>query len=64
MKCSGCWNGFCDLADELYMEPHQFADRVASGNKTGFKLSAAKEMLRAKLQTILLLLRKIRKRKD
>jgi len=54
MKYSSYRKGFCDLADELYMEPHQFADRVASGNKLGFKLSAAKETLHAKLQNVLL----------
>jgi len=54
MKYSNYRKVFCDLAGELYMEPHQFSDRVASGNKTGFKLSAAKETLHAKLQNILL----------
>jgi hypothetical protein len=54
---------FFDLAVELYMEQHQFAGRVASGNKTGFKLGAAKETVHTKLQNTLLQLWKIRKRK-
>jgi hypothetical protein len=54
MKYSSYRKGFCDLADEIYTEPHQSADRAGSGNKTGFKLSAAKETLHAKLQNILL----------
>ena len=53
LKYSIYSKGFCDLTDELYIEPHQFADTVASGNKLGFKLSAAKEMLQTKLQNIL-----------
>jgi hypothetical protein len=54
IKYSSYRKEFCNLADELYMGPHQFSDRVASGNKKGFKLSAAKETLHAKLQNILL----------
>jgi hypothetical protein len=43
MKYNIYRKGFWDWADYLYLEPHQFVDRVASENKVGFKLSAAKE---------------------